>query len=235
MNQKELLLNKQQNQDKFDKLEYDFYFYYSLNFGQIKLSPNHIAFLTNPHGVLFILEDKEKCKKIFSDFLKFVKLAGKFKEIREGVKTGIRVKICWAKKIKYLFKKKPSTYETLDYFKKLLTDLKFIDKYNKMKPTENITIDEIKKNIEDVVQDDLNSIGGTIFNIVIKIKDLLKGTTTSIANLINYQPEISFVEPLTQGKVSYYVEEVCKRLGIKLEFNRDTVGGLAYYNEFTKF
>ena len=35
-----------------------------------------------------------------------------------------------------------------------------------------------------------------IFNIIIKIKDLPAETKTSIANLIDYKPEVSLVSPL---------------------------------------
>ncbi len=99
----------------------------------VKLSPNHIAFLTTPDRDLFVLKDKEKCKKIFADFLKFVKTADRFNKNPKDAKTGIDVKVNWAKKIKYLFKKKPSILETFDYFYKVLTNIKFIDDDNKTK------------------------------------------------------------------------------------------------------
>ena len=73
-----------------------------------------------------------------------------------------------------------------------------------------------------------------VYDITSKIYNLQKGTTTTIAKLIDYKPEVSFVEPIIQGKVSRCVEEVCKRIEIHLESNKDKIGGLAYFNEFTK-
>lgn len=232
----EELMKKLNNQDKFDKLDYEFYFYCSLDFGKVKLSPNHIAFLTEPpHRELFLLEDKEKCEKIFADFLIFVKSAAKFKKTPKGAKTGVSVKVSWANKFKYLFKKKPSTQQTFDYFYKVLTDIKFIDKYNRIRNFQFIAPDQIKKIVENVAGEDVNNIGGQVFNIVMKIQNLPKGTKTTIAQLIDYDPKTNFVEPMTQGKVSYYVNEVCKKIEIYLEPNKDKIGGLAYFNEFTKF
>ena len=61
--------------------------------------------------------------------------------------------------------------------------------------------------------------------------------TTSIAKIIDYKPEVSYVEPIIQGKISRYVREVCKRIEIKLEEDRSSIsiGGLFYFHEFTKF
>lgn len=65
--------------------------------------------------------------------MKFVKTANRFKKNPKDVKTGIDVKVDWVKKIEYLFKKKLSILETLDYFYKVLTNIKFIDDDNKTK------------------------------------------------------------------------------------------------------
>lgn len=74
----------------------------------------------------------------------------------------------------------------------------------------------------------------TVYDIVLKINNLKQGTTTSIANLIDYKPEISFVEPIIQGKVGICIDHVCKRMNINLEVKKNEIGGLAYFNEFTK-
>ena len=104
-----------QNQENFNKLDYDFRLFYSLHFGEIKLSPKMVAFLTFPDRKLILLEDREKCGKIFNDFLSFVKTAQKFEKHKKGLRTGVGVEVKWARKPKYWFKKKPSADETKDY------------------------------------------------------------------------------------------------------------------------
>ncbi len=93
--------------------------------------------------------------------------------------------------------------------------------------------DEITQTIKDIVGEDKELIS-VVSDIVVKIKDLKKGTKTSIAKLIDYNPQISLVEPLIQGKVSYYVNQVCKKLEIKLVDKDKSIGGLAYFVEFKK-
>lgn len=94
------------------------------------------------------------------------------------------------------------------------------------------------KNIESVVQniiegEDKNLVP-VIIDLVTKINKLKMNTITNIAKLIDYQPQKTYVEPLVQGKVFYYVKSVCKELGIVLEQNKDGLGGLAYFYEFSK-
>ena len=96
----------------------------------------------------------------------------------------------------------------------------------------SITDEQLLKIVEDISEND-KEITTNVFTIVNKIKLLSKGTTTSIAKLIDYKPESSYVSPLTQGKISRYVREVCKRIKINLEQAESTFGGLAYFNEFT--
>jgi len=96
-----------------------------------------------------------------------------------------------------------------------------------------ITNEELIKTIEEVVENN-NELTNLIFDIILKIKDLPSGTKTTLAKLIDYKPEESFISPLTQGKVRYCVKEVCKKIEIKLEEERDSIGGLAYFDEFIK-
>lgn len=98
---------------------------------------------------------------------------------------------------------------------------------------ELITNDELTKIVEDTVENEKELIK-TVFDIVVKIKNLPNGTKTTIAKLINYNPEISLVSPLTQGKINYYVKEVCKKINIKLEQHNKSFSGIAYFYEFTK-
>ena len=95
-----------------------------------------------------------------------------------------------------------------------------------------VTNEELTKTIKEVV--DNKDLSDLVLNIILKIKDLPSGTKTTLAKLIDYKPEKSFISPLIQGKVRYCVEEVCKQIEIKLEKERDSIGGLAYFDEFTK-
>ena len=71
-------------------------------------------------------------------------------------------------------------------------------------------------------------------NIVNRIGELPYNIETTIAELINYNPENSFISPLTQGIISNAVKEKCRNNSIILEENKDSLGGLAYYIKFRK-
>lgn len=73
-----------------------------------------------------------------------------------------------------------------------------------------------------------------VYDIVKKIINLPYENVTTIANLINYNPNEKFVEPIIQGKISILVKEICKKLNIDLQENMDKIGGLAFYCEFVK-
>lgn len=93
---------------------------------------------------------------------------------------------------------------------------------------------ELNKLIEDTITNEEISLKETILNIVELIIALQPETTTTIAELIKYEPEKSFVEPITQGKVFNYVFDVCKKMNINLEKADKSFGGLAYYYTFKK-
>ncbi len=72
-------------------------------------------------------------------------------------------------------------------------------------------------------------------NIVNRISELPYNTETTIAQLINYKPEVAFVSPLTQGIVSNAAKNKCRSNNIELEESDDySLGGLAYYVKFKK-
>ena len=95
-----------------------------------------------------------------------------------------------------------------------------------------MTTEEIKKVIEEVMGNEDQYLNNLVFDIVTKIIKLPNETNTNIAELINY--ERGTVSPLTQGKDVNLVDTICKKLNIKLVFNRDNIGGLAYYYSFKK-
>ena len=104
-----------------------------------------------------------------------------------------------------------------------------------------ITDEKLKTIVDDVIKDNEESIDSKevnykdqVYTITKKIIDLPSETITTIANLINYNPNETYVEPLTQGQIRRLVEETCKKLNNELEEDRGGFGGLAYYYQFKK-
>ena len=80
----------------------------------------------------------------------------------------------------------------------------------------------------------LNDNNKVVNNIVSKISVLPYNAETTIAELIDYKPDVAFVSPLTQGIIKNAVLKKCEDKGIKIEENRDEIGGLAYFVKFRK-
>ena len=104
-----------------------------------------------------------------------------------------------------------------------------------------ITDEKLKTIVDDVINDNEESIDSKevnykdqVYTITKKIIDLPSENISTIADLINYNPNETYVEPLTQGQIRRLVEETCKKLNIELEENRGRFGGLAYYYQFKK-
>ncbi|HIT10006.1 MAG TPA: hypothetical protein IAC24_00115, partial [Candidatus Onthousia faecigallinarum] len=95
-------------------------------------------------------------------------------------------------------------------------------------------VDDVIKDNEEVIDNKDENYKDQVYTIIKKIIDLPSETITTIADLINYNPNETFVEPLTQGQIRRLVKEICKKLNIELEENRDGFGGLAYYYQFKK-
>lgn len=70
--------------------------------------------------------------------------------------------------------------------------------------------------------------------IIEKIKVLPLNTETTISELIGYNPEECFVDPLIQGQIFSEVIAMCRKENICIESNRDEIGGLAFYRKFRK-
>lgn len=80
----------------------------------------------------------------------------------------------------------------------------------------------------------MNNNDKLMLEIVDKIKHLPFNVETTIAELINYNPDELFIEPLTQGQILNEVVAMCRKENIFIESNRDEIGGLAFYRKFTK-
>ena len=95
-------------------------------------------------------------------------------------------------------------------------------------------VDDVIKANEEIIDNKDENYKDQVYTIIKKIIDSPSETITTIADLINYNPNETFVEPLTQGQIRRLVKETCKKLNIELEENRDGFGGLAYYYKFKK-
>lgn len=73
-----------------------------------------------------------------------------------------------------------------------------------------------------------------IFEIINKLVDFPNEIDTTIAELIKYNPDIEFIEPMKQGQIFRLLEQVCNRLNIRFVNTNDSRGGLAFYYTFKK-
>jgi len=95
-------------------------------------------------------------------------------------------------------------------------------------------MEDLKKIINEVIGKNDKEWEKSVCEIVKKIIDLPEGVDTTIANLIEYNPQKEMVDPLTQGKIANLVENVCNKMNIELVPTEDSLGGLAYYYHFKK-
>lgn len=73
-----------------------------------------------------------------------------------------------------------------------------------------------------------------INEILNKIKDVDYDRETCIAELINYNPEVNFVEPMEQMSILRQVCRTAEENNIFLEKNMEEIGGLGFYVKFKK-
>lgn len=93
---------------------------------------------------------------------------------------------------------------------------------------------KIKKNIEEIIGNNDPYLNTLVYAIIEKITYLPSNITTTIADLIKYNPNETFVEPLKQGKIYNAFIKVCQHLSINIEETHDSFGGLAFYYQFKK-
>ena len=93
---------------------------------------------------------------------------------------------------------------------------------------------ELEKDYNDFLIDFYSKNNKNVNNIIDKIKKLPLDFETTIAQLIDYNPQINIVDPLTQNIIFNVVEEQCKKENIKLMKTEDSIGGLAYNYKFKK-
>lgn len=65
----------------------------------------------------------------------------------------------------------------------------------------NTVIDDVFKDNKEVIDSKDTNYRDQVYTIIKKIIDLPNETITTIANLINYNPNETFVNPLTQGQI----------------------------------
>lgn len=93
---------------------------------------------------------------------------------------------------------------------------------------------ELESDYNNFIENYYSNDNKIVNNIVNKIIELPYNTETTIAQLINYNPEVAFVSPMTQGIISNAVRNKCISNNIELEEANDSFGGLAYYVKFKK-
>lgn len=93
---------------------------------------------------------------------------------------------------------------------------------------------ELESDYNTFVENYYSNDNKVVNNIVNKITELPYNTETTIAQLINYKPEVAFVSPMTQGIISNAVRNKCRSNNIDLKETDDSLGGLAYYVKFKK-
>lgn len=108
----------------------------------------------------------------------------------------------------------------------------FMENYD-ITDNENL-INIIENKLQEFDNDKKDSLKNYILDITTKIIDLPNNYETSISQIINYNPENYFVDPLDQGIIYNKVCEVCKDLKINLQSTYDKFGGLAFYYTFIK-
>lgn len=132
----EIALKQMKEKEKFNKLPFDFYFEYNIifksdnpnvsNFGYAKLSKKLIAYYSLEAKELYILNDEKIATEIFSKFLDFLNKTTHLSKQEIKLKSGIIIREKWAKKIKYLFKKKPSIESTKNFLSNIFKEYNII-------------------------------------------------------------------------------------------------------------
>lgn len=89
------------------------------------------------------------------------------------------------------------------------------------------------KEIEKEKENNMNAKEKILSMLIQKIEELPYNIETTLAQLINYNPQEEFVEPLAQGEMYNKLMEYCKQRNIGIS-QSDEITGLAYYYKFKK-
>ena len=95
-------------------------------------------------------------------------------------------------------------------------------------------LEENEKNSGIIDDNDESFLNKQVPEILSKIIEMPDNTETTIAELINYNPDKVFVSPLMQGKIFNAMKEQCEKNNIDIVEIRDGFGGLAYHYKFKK-
>jgi len=91
---------------------------------------------------------------------------------------------------------------------------------------------EILEVINNTLREDDKHLANKIYEIANKVLNAPLDTELTIAEVINYNPEIEMIDPLSQGLIKSCIEKVCDKKGLELVRKDDSFGGLAFYNKF---
>lgn len=145
-------------------------------------------------------------------------------------------------KIKFLKKLSLNQHLFNDFTKEIVkpSDVNQIfEKYNRLLNNNERVVGEnpdikLKKIVEEVIGNNDPYWNEPVYTVVKKIIELPNESEITIAKLLNYDPKEAFVEPLTQGRISNLIIEVCKKINIGLEEISDEFIGLAYNVQYKK-
>lgn len=84
------------------------------------------------------------------------------------------------------------------------------------------------------MRDNMNNNVKLTSDIIEKIKKLPFSTETTIAELINYNPEENFIDPMEQMSILRKVCTLAEENNICLEKNMEEKGGLGFFTKFKK-
>jgi len=94
--------------------------------------------------------------------------------------------------------------------------------------------DIIDEKLQEFDDNTANNLKKYLLEITEAIINLPNDVETTISQIINYKPEINFVDPLTQGIIYNKVNEICKEIKINIQSTYDKFGGLAFHYTFVK-
>lgn len=91
---------------------------------------------------------------------------------------------------------------------------------------------EILEVINNTLREDDKHLANKIYEIANKVLNAPLDTELTIAEVINYNPEVEIIDPLSQGLIKSCIEKICNKTGLKLVRTDDSFGGLAFFSKF---
>lgn len=91
---------------------------------------------------------------------------------------------------------------------------------------------EILEVINNTLREDDKDLANKIYEISNKVLNAPLDTELTIAEIINYNPEVEMIDSLSQGLIKSCIEKICDKKGLELVRTDDSFGGLSLYSKF---